>query len=696
LYGKADLLNFPTRTIVTLLLAGCVAAVSMALPAPAAQSSPSAQSEQWLHYDVDYTQVPSWVRIRDLTLKVRVGQAQSVEVIAGGQVVSASYSASTGWVTFTTSVSQVDIHLLGLSTPLEQIGEVQKATLRDDKRWAYSLTFDDGRISVWDYGKPMLDRLGYRAAVAVIGRWLDQDGLAEGYMPLGHLLTLLQSGWSLFNHSYDHNQPEAIRDTLFEDTLACNEAFARQIPGYSPLVFTPAYNRTEYADAAEAHNDVLQFRVIQVGGGPIVEIDTFTWTSAPYRLGRYDIFRPRDGTNMSGAMYYIGAVQADLSDHPNTHFWLNLHSHEVSANDVAGTSMDYVHFMYGPGGTNAVWVAPADEVIQYLATRDFATVHQAASRTVVVGYRPAQVRQVALRQGWNGYTGVDDTFIDAGQPKRNFNSLGDAGGIRVRTPDKNAALLRFDLSSIPANARILRATLGIYVANHSNDGDIVVSAYTLRKAWDPSQVTWEQASGSVAWAQIGANGTLGDNRDREPVYTDSRTFRRYRYVDPITKQETVLDNASWYSLDVTQAAREWVANPLANFGTILKGSDGSGEVQITASEYPSLALRPCLVITYMEPEVPPAALTSETPEPTATVTPTETPTETPTATSTATLTPTPTVTPTATATATFSPTATATTTVAFSPTPTATATPRPRFSLALPVVFVNLPYSAPR
>jgi len=694
LYGKVGFLNPTARSFASLLLAGCIAAVSLSLPAPTAQSSPSAQAEHWLHYDVDYAQVPEWVRIRDLTLKVQVGQAQGVEVIAGGQVVPASYNAANGWVTFTTNVPQVDIRLQGLSTPPGQIGQVQKAALRDDKRWAYSLTFDDGRLSVWDYAKPMLDRLGYKGAVAVIGRWLEEEGGEWGWMNLAHFTALLRSGWSLYNHTYSHLEPEAIRDTLFEDILKCNDAFHARIPGYHPLIFTAYANRMEYADAATANNDVLQFRVIQVGGGPLVQVDAFTWSASPYRLGRYDIFRPRDGSNMSGAVYYIGLVQSRLDDFPDGHFWLNMHSHEVGPNDIAGTSMDHLHFMYGPGGTGQVWVAPADEVIQYLATRDHAVVRQAGARAVPEAYRPPQVRQVALRQGWNGYTGVEDTYIDSAQPNRNFNGLGDSGGLRVRTPDINAALLRFDVSSIPANARVLRATLGVYVLSHSNEGEIIVSTYPLRKAWDANYATWERASTSVSWATRGANGVSGDNKDRDAAYTDTRSFRWYKYLDPFTRQETLLDNATWYSLDVTQSVREWVANPSSNFGAILKGSVGSAGVQITASEYPDVRLRPCLVITYMEAEVPPAAEGFATPEPTATATPTETPTPTLTPTATATHTNTVTATPTHTPTAT--PTAATTTTASPSATPTATATARPQFSVRLPVVFVNLPYPGSR
>ncbi len=682
------------------------------LPVSVALSYPDAQSETWLHYDVVYrSDFPSWVRIRNLTLKVNVGQTQGVDVVAGGRVVFHADS-SNGWITFTTDASKIDIRLQGLSTPRNQIGSAHIAPLRDDKRWAYSLTFDDGYDDVWIYGKPMLDRLGYRASVAVIGEWLGagaageigdcsyfigngrDDALANGWMDANLLGALARAGWSLYNHGYVHNTPEAMPGCVLANMIACTNALSRAIPGYRTLAYTAYQNRSDLADLAFANQAILGFQVIQAGGGGATQVNSIDW-SVPFRLQRYDVGAPRDRLpNTSGAIYYIEEAHEKITNSPSTNYWLSLHGHHVESNDVAGSSLDYLHFTYGPGGTDEVWVAPADEVLQYLATRDFSTVVPVDSRTSSVGYASSQVRTVAFRQGWNGYTGMVDTYINSAKPTDNYNSSGPAGSLRVRTPDIEAALLKFDVSSIPANARVLRATLGFYVQDHTNEGEVVVSAYTLRKAWDPNKVTWEQRLQGVAWGTRGANSTTGDNRDRDAAHMDSRSLRQYKYVDDYTGLITLVDDATWYSLDVTRAAQGWVADPSANFGTILKGSAGSLELQIAASEYPIVALRPCLVVTYTEPEVPPAAL--ETPQPTDTATPTATLTATSTSTHTATATATATLAPTSTATPTPTATPTATATATRTATPTATAAPGPKYRLVLPAVFGNIPYSEPR
>ncbi len=699
-------MNRKVPRFLTAILIAAVALTWIPISPPVAQSLTIVGGvEQWLHYDLDYSQVPDWVRIRLVTLKVYVGEVGDAQVIADGQVLPHTYDAESGWLIFTTNSSQVDIRLDDLSTPVEQIGEVRTAALRDDKQWAYSLTFDDGLISVYDIGKPMLDRLGYRAAVAVIGRWLEEDGSIYGYMRPAQLAELLQAGWSLFNHSYSHMEFEAIRDPALaaEDARMCNEALERTMSGYHPLVFTVPFNHPYWWEQViPVYYDVLKLQVTQEGGGPNVQVDSMTWDPPTFRLGRWDVARPREpGSSQCGALYYMAQVHSEVADNPDVHYWLNLHGHAVVPNDVAGTTLDYLHFTYGPGGTDEVWVAPADEVYQYLAVRDHVSVQRVDSRAVPTPYAPPRIRQVAFRQGWNGYTGAADTYISMGDPDQNFNAPGKSTKLQIRTSTRSqeAILLRFDVSSIPPTARVLRATLGLYAQEHSNTGDVQAAVYTLRRDWNPDEATWIQAAVGDPWGEPGADATEGDARDRDAAPTDTRSFRWYKnYEDPDTHEQFELDSKTWYSLDVTEAVREWVENPRANFGVVVKAWGDSVEVEFASSEYPTPheALRPCLVVTYMEAGASSSPAVTVTPMPTdtPTFTPSNTPTETPTATATPTPTPTPTPTRTPTSTATATPTASATATN--SPTPTPTATQGLRITFRLPVVFIRVEGTPPR
>jgi dienelactone hydrolase len=260
--------------------------------------------------------------------------------------------------------------------------------------------------------------------------------------------------------------------------------------------------------------------------------------------------------------------------------------------------------------------------------------------TVYPGQAPLPMATLTLQEGINGYSGTQDTFVDAWNPSAGY---GGAAQVRLRTPNVRNGLIRFDLAGAPPQALsngVRGAALSLYTGGRSNGNSTEYMAYQVNRPWVENQSTWLQAAAGQPWSQGGANGVPAD---RSGTALDSRLL------------EAV--NVRW-GVDVTDAMAGWLANPASNYGLLLRATD-SDEVEYTVSSRENGALdqRPRLLIVY------PLATPTPTPSPTPTRTPT--PTATPTATSTPTRTPTPTATPTATA----SPTATATPTATASPTP---------------------------
>jgi len=258
--------------------------------------------------------------------------------------------------------------------------------------------------------------------------------------------------------------------------------------------------------------------------------------------------------------------------------------------------------------------------------------------TLYPGQAPLPMATVTLQEGVNGYGGTRDTFLDGWAPT---TAYGGAPLLRLRSPNVKNGVVRFDLSSVPAQALsngVRGAALSLYSSSRSNANSSEITAYLLNRPWTEAQATWVQAAAGQPWSQGGANGVPGD---RSGTAVDSR----------------VLDalNVRW-GLDVSAAVVGWLANPASNNGLLLRGVDPDVEYAVASRENTAIDQRPRLLIVY------PLATLTPTPSPTPTRTPT------PTATPTATATPTRTPTPTATATATASPTATATATATPSPT----------------------------
>lgn len=251
---------------------------------------------------------------------------------------------------------------------------------------------------------------------------------------------------------------------------------------------------------------------------------------------------------------------------------------------------------------------------------------------------------------------TEDTYIYAWYPTTNYYWL---DTVNVRAGNVSGALLKFDLSSIPAGATITTATLRLYTTYRTNVNSIEIAAYKLLRDWSNTGATWNSYDGSNAWGTAGADGAT----DRSATADDSTTVSN---VD------------AWYEWDITTMAAAWHAAPGSNYGVILKAPSealGSVSYSFASRDRATSSIWPELYIVYALPTNTPTYTPTATPTPSNTPTVTSTPTNTATPTETPLLSPTPSNTPTVTATPTNTATSTATNTPTRTGTPTNTATP---------------------
>lgn len=165
-----------------------------------------------------------------------------------------------------------------------------------------------------------------------------------------------------------------------------------------------------------------------------------------------------------------------------------------------------------------------------------------------------------------------DTTIDAWQPDTNFSA---EGAIIVRPGPLQSALVRFDLSALAPGTPVNQALLTLGTHYRSNDYDLYVTAYPLRRSWAAGQATWNRATGGLAWETAGARGAT----DR-----DSRPADVVRTKLPMR-----------YTFDLTDLVQQWVDRPVENFGLLLEGcSPNSVEHQFASRENFTTENRPRL------------------------------------------------------------------------------------------------------
>jgi hypothetical protein len=180
-----------------------------------------------------------------------------------------------------------------------------------------------------------------------------------------------------------------------------------------------------------------------------------------------------------------------------------------------------------------------------------------------------------------------DTYITSTDPLENFDTstllaVGEASGGDVRY---YVSLLKFTLSSIPANAVVSAATLSVYDPSSGDDGAQTMYCHRILKDWVSASTTWIKYNAADDWGGAGA----ADATDRSGAALGS----------------VVMSNQAagyeWQiSLD-TAVVQAMIAGTYPNygFGLYVALTDTNKYHDLYSAEYATdTAKRPKLVIEY--------------------------------------------------------------------------------------------------
>jgi hypothetical protein len=190
----------------------------------------------------------------------------------------------------------------------------------------------------------------------------------------------------------------------------------------------------------------------------------------------------------------------------------------------------------------------------------------------------AATTTVSFQQGANGYAGATDTKIRSDATTTNY---GAATVLEVDGSPDYAALLRFDLSAIPAGRTITSVSLSLNVTDVSTQ---VYEIYALRRSWSESSATWNQAASGVNWSTVGANSTTND--------------RESTVLGTVSTGSTGVQSFAFNTAGVSKV-QAWVNTPSSNHGFVIQdyvnNSDG---IDFSSKENGTVSLRPKLTVTY--------------------------------------------------------------------------------------------------
>jgi hypothetical protein len=226
----------------------------------------------------------------------------------------------------------------------------------------------------------------------------------------------------------------------------------------------------------------------------------------------------------------------------------------------------------------------------------------------------------------NGTTGIDAYILNTSATS-NYGNATDMGvGENNDTANKYAhGLIKFDLSSLPANATIVSATLSLWTSGDLSNTNRTIQVYRLKNPFVEGQVTWNRSATGVNWQVAGASGA----KDKETNAIGSVLILANESLN--TEKQIGLDPAK---------IQELVNGTFTNNGFILiADTELDDRFNYKTSDTSNTVQRPKLLIQYTVGEqmsntlstipsaTPTSAPASATPAPTETIVvlPTNTP-----------------------------------------------------------------------
>ena len=175
---------------------------------------------------------------------------------------------------------------------------------------------------------------------------------------------------------------------------------------------------------------------------------------------------------------------------------------------------------------------------------------------------------ITLQPGAEGI----DTGVESALPTNNyalwpFTGIGNSASTIVRT------YIKFDLSSIPANARVFDADLKLYQYKTIGTENFTIELLKINNSWDESTICW----------------------DLQPT----------RSSDPIISSSITAGATTWEYWDIDTLVQGWLDGTITNYGMMLKDTDESSVNTIAyffTSDYTTDTTKcPKLVINYYIP-----------------------------------------------------------------------------------------------
>ncbi|MCB0514518.1 MAG: hypothetical protein R2798_07430 [Chitinophagales bacterium] len=323
---------------------------------------------------------------------------------------------------------------------------VNKARLRYNKAFAYSLTLDDADADAFSFVFPYFNGetfvlnkdtlaaegcyfsdgcgnlIPFKAGIA----WYSANSFyqdlhennAADFLTWQQLTTLYRHDWDVFNHSFTHN---TTNPETFPLEISLNTQYVFQKTGIKLTHFVVPGGAMDYVASAFAQGMKAVYNQTGlnsgfVGDGGLLNISNLNNSSLQYfKLIRQ--FKSVANTTLENISLNIDNAAA-LSQNGNA-YWYNDFTHGTASTMGGGlnyelfdTYMQHINNAYGYKGNDNIWMAPLQEVYEYLDVMENAEIslQQTDSQHLSILINLSNVPQDLRRYALSLLVNCDNTF----------------------------------------------------------------------------------------------------------------------------------------------------------------------------------------------------------------------------------------------------------------------------------------------
>lgn len=160
------------------------------------------------------------------------------------------------------------------------------------------------------------------------------------------------------------------------------------------------------------------------------------------------------------------------------------------------------------------------------------------------------------------FTAVADSWLKSADDNANFGSDTNLRN-KKKSNDHRQTIVRFDLTSLPANLDIVTATLHLYVTSRDGTGN-PVEIYWIDSAWIENWASWD--------------------------------FEGNDYDDHLLHGSFTPSTEGYFSANLTRLVRKWVSGAVPNYGMRFISTSNDNESVYASRETATTAQRPRLEV----------------------------------------------------------------------------------------------------